>query len=69
MHFASLDKIAIAASIEERIRSVEGELNRLREEREEMVRELELGDEMERAGAGDVDERWEEGVMVIDEMI
>ncbi|ESA41833.1 hypothetical protein GE21DRAFT_9810 [Neurospora crassa] len=59
MHFASMDKNAVAASIEERIRSVEVELNRLRGEREEMVRELELGDEMERAG--DVDERWEEG--------
>ncbi|KAK3485331.1 uncharacterized protein B0T23DRAFT_327381 [Neurospora hispaniola] len=64
MHFASLDKNAVAASIEERIRSVEVELNRLREEREEMVREL--GDEMERA---DVDERWEEGIVAIDEMI
>ncbi|EGO55130.1 hypothetical protein NEUTE1DRAFT_139399 [Neurospora tetrasperma FGSC 2508] len=52
MHFASLDKTAVATSIEERIRSVEVELNRLREEREKMVREL--GDKMERA---DVDER------------
>ncbi|KAK3947536.1 hypothetical protein QBC32DRAFT_383726 [Pseudoneurospora amorphoporcata] len=63
-HFASLEKKAVEASMEEHIKNVETELDELRGEREKMLRELEY--EMESA---EVDEWWEEGIMAIGDMI
>lgn len=60
MHFAALGKAAVEASIQERIENVETELNMLRKEREDLLKELR--DEM-------VDERWEEGILAIDDLI
>ncbi|CCC12143.1 hypothetical protein SMACR_05881 [Sordaria macrospora] len=59
-HFAALEKSAVEASIQERIKSVETELDRLRAEKNKLLKELQ--DEM-------VDERWEEGVLAIDDLI
>ncbi|KAJ4395783.1 hypothetical protein N0V85_006435 [Neurospora sp. IMI 360204] len=63
IHFASLEKTAVEASTKEHISNVEMELKRLREERKNVLREM---DEME---LRDVVEMWEEGIMMIDDII
>lgn len=59
-HFTSLDKSAVQVFINERIKRVEFELEKLRAEREKLLKELE--DE-------EVDEQWEDGVLAIDDLM
>ncbi|KAK3388579.1 hypothetical protein B0T20DRAFT_484152 [Sordaria brevicollis] len=63
--FLALDQAAVKASIEEHVTNVEAELEKLKAEREQILRELEEEDEED----VEVEEQWEEGVRSVDEFM